>query len=203
MLDNFIKKNFIEKFNEAKPAGAGALAPRPGHYFIVDAEFKEVGVHGLVPIAQVNWKPAEQDFFYSDIMHPIALSGFYNENGERISDAEIFVLKGKTVSIYDVNVVYVIDTKTKPTLKYKWALLETKFPFKTTSQAVLESFFGSATNINEAHQNFVENASYDIAAAEEFEAMDDMTGYDCLDDDGYDDYSDDDIDPVSAEPNQT
>jgi hypothetical protein len=193
-MSYFIKNHIINKFSDAKPAGAGALAPRPGDYFIADVKFREIGINGLVPIAQVNWKPTEQGFFYLDCVLEIALSGFHAENGQIFSDTEFFALIGKTITINDVRVIYVIgNNKTKPTLNYKCSILETGFPFKTTSQAVLESFFGSATNFNEAYQNFVANAIYDVAAAEEAEAIGDSIIYDDpIFDDSYDGDTDND-----------
>jgi hypothetical protein len=154
-MKNFIHNNQTNKFNDAKPAGAAKIAPRQGQYYIQSIEFREVGVTGIVPIALVNWKQDNETYFLEGTLHEIALSGLYrNSTGEK-SNNDFNDLIGKFISIDNPKIDYVVaNNRTNRVLNYKWSVIES-VPFKTATQLVAESFFGSATNGSEAYQTML------------------------------------------------
>jgi len=189
MKNTSFKSELIEKFDQSKIAGAGALAPRKGNYFIRTLEFREIGVKGMVPIAKVNWKTNEANFFLEDQLFEIALSGFNrNSTGDKLSN-DFNGLIGKYIAIDDVKIDFVFENnKTNKVLNFQWSIIENAYPFKTSSQLALQAFFGSTTTLKDAQQNFISNASYDVAAAEESEVIsNNISEYDDLGpDDNYD-----------------
>ncbi len=134
MKNTSFKSELIEKFDQSKIAGAGALAPRKGNYFIRTLEFREIGVKGMVPIAKVNWKTNEANFFLEDQLFEIALSGFNrNSTGDKLSN-DFNGLIGKYIAIDDVKIDFVFENnKTNKVLNFQWSIIENAYPFKNSN----------------------------------------------------------------------
>ena len=179
MLFNSIKLKFAAKFNEAKPEGAAALAPRVGSSFIKDITFRKVGLKGEIPIATVNWNSNNSNVFFGDNVFEIALSGLKFSSKEEYS-----VLAGNCITISDVQINFIVENNvTKKSLSYTVVKHNVQPVFKKIGVAALESFQGTEATLYDACQRFAANAPYDVASAEFFEALTETITEDNNDDD--------------------
>lgn len=178
MLFSSIKSKFVQKFNDAKPEGAGALAPRVGNYFIQHMEFRKVGLKGEVPIATVHWNTNSSNTFFNDVVFEIALSGLRLSNPDDYNN-----LNGSIISIQDVKINHVVENgATKQVLSYNCTRATEQARFTTIGLAASESFFGETKNVNEACKAFAQNAPYNVAEAEYWEGLDEPIIEDIEDD---------------------
>lgn len=182
-----------QRFTQSRQTGIGSLGPKIGYYHIIDIEYRQVGKFENTPIAKCYWKQTRDDVFYEDVVFELALKSLFDSYS--LTPAEIARYKGCTIHITEVNLSYIIEDGVKVAIaKPRWfEYLENSY-FVNQTNIALHLFWGAATNLTDAWNNFAlaSNIDYNEALFQESEDTD-------LTEDVPDDYP---VEDTPDEPNE-
>lgn len=179
-------------FANAKLEGAGKLAPRTGYYFIRAILYRPSSKFGQVPIAIVNWKASEGNFFLDGLEFEIALLHLPT-NPKINKDVALENLINRTMFIYGLGIVSkMYNGRPEPFVEFDFDIVDEAPSFMNAKDVKSLALFGKAKTLIEACENFAKNAPYDVALAEDTEANGyEQNYFDPFD--GQDDYAYDEV----------
>lgn len=171
-LIDVLTTKVTERFVNAQVEGTGKLAPRNGYYYIRNVQYENVGLHGQVPIAEVNWKESSEEKFIEEALFRIALSSLASANPNQTQHlTTVDALVNQVIKVSHASIVSkMFKGVERKTLQCVWYLIDEKPVFMNTAVAAIQSFFGNAQSGREAFDRLVSNAPYDVLAKLEYEA---------------------------------
>lgn len=183
MLIRKLKEQLDVNYDSLKPYPNGALAPRPGYYFIKSIEYRKIG-DLEIPIAKALWTNNANYFIESELLES-QLFSLYQPASLSLTPIDRDELVGKIIAIKEVGILQQVEDRSH---RYwvTWDIVYPMMPVLSGQQLFFKQFFGTLSTLTQALESF--RNTHPSHILEILDLADDMG----LEEEGYDDVNDHD-----------